>query len=157
MAGNFSITLDEDDYRRCIKILSELTNMQRSKVVRKGLRDGGKVFITEGKKNFKARLSKDPVNVKNRKGNLQKAFKEKVYLKKTKVHSGFGAKGHHAHLVDRGTKKRWTKKGAYRGSVSKGTPNKGSMFWTDAFNARKKDAAKVLMDSVKKEIQRLCN
>lgn len=155
MAGNFTMTLDEMDFNRVVQILTDLTSLERSKVVRKGLHEGGKVFVTEGKKNLKARLSSEPVNVKNRKGNLIKAFKEKVYPRKTKVHAGFGKKGHHAHLVDRGTVKRYTKKGAYRGSVSKGRPKTGNMFWTDAFNAKKQEAAKVLMDSIKREIQNL--
>ena len=42
------------------------------------------------------------------------------------------ASGNHAHLIDRGTAKRWrykTKKGT-TGSISRNNPNKGSGFWT---------------------------
>ena len=38
--------------------------------------------------------------------------------------------GNHAHLIDRGTVLRYTRKGHYRGSVSAGHPNFGNMFWT---------------------------
>ena len=154
-SGNFTITLDEEDYNRVLKELEELSHLERSRVLRKGLAEGGRLFINEGKKYLEQRLSTDPVNVKMRKGLLKKAFKLKVYPNRGKVHAGFDRKGRHAHLVDRGTDKRYTRKGAYRGSVAKGSPNTGNMFWTDAFNAKKDEASRILMEAIRREIQNI--
>lgn len=151
-----TLTLDEADYKHVQEQLTKLSELEKTAVVQRGLEEGIIVIVNQGKRNLKARLSNDPVNVKRRTGGLYQSIGRQVKKKKMKAYAGFKRpKGSAAHLVDRGTEKRWTKKGAYRGSVSKKSPNTGNMFWTDAFNAKKNEAAMELMDSVKKSIQKL--
>lgn len=151
-----TITLDEADYKYVMGQLTKLSELEKSAVVQRGLQEGIAVIVNQGKRNLRARLSNDPVNIRARKGNLYKSIGRKTIKKKLKGYGGFKRPGGNAaHLVDRGTEKRWTKKGAYRGSVSKGSPNTGSRFWTDAFLAKKNEAAMELMESVRKSIQKL--
>ena len=154
--GEFTITLDEADYRHVMTQLEKLSELEKQAVVQRGLQEGVNIIVKEGRKNLKNRLSTDPVNVAKRKGNLIKSIGTKTVKKKMKGYGGFRRPGGNAaHLVDRGTEKRWTKKGAYRGSVSKGSPNTGNRFWTDAFQAKKDEAAMELMESIRISIQKL--
>ncbi len=154
--GGLTITLDEADFRHVQAQLTKLSELEKMAEVQRGLQEGIAVIIKQGKRNLKARLSKDPVNVARRTGKLYQSIGRRTQKKKMKAYGGFKRPGGAAaHLVDRGTEKRWTKKGAYRGSVSKGSPNTGNRFWTDAFNAKKSEAARELMESIRISIQKL--
>ena len=106
------------------------------------------VIVSQGKSNLLMRN-------KVRTGNLSHSWTIRVYPKKAMAKGGFTKKGAAAHLVDRGTGVRYTKSGAYRGSVSKGNPNTGSMFYTDAVHTKANDAIQTLERAVLAEINRL--
>lgn len=156
MAGELTITLNENDYAYVQSKLSKLTKLEKNAVVQKGLQEGLSIIAKEGRKTLKSTLSKDPWNThmreymaKKRGGSLQKSIGTKTIKKKLKGYSGFKKHGHHAHLVDSGTVNRWTKKGAFRGKVA------GSRFWRTAFDNKRNQAVKELMESIRKSIQKL--
>lgn len=156
MAGELTMTLDEATYRHVQEQLSKMSELEKNAAVQKGLQEGIDVIVKQGKRNLKNRLSKDPVNVAKRRGNLLRSMGYRTLKKRMKAYGGFRRPGGAAaHLVDRGTEKRWTKKGAYRGSVSKGSPNTGNRFWTDAFDAKKNEAMRELVDSIRATLQKL--
>lgn len=153
--GEFSITLNETDYRIIQDALQKLSVIEQDAVVGKGLKEGATIIVNEGKRNLQSRNN-------SKTGNLLRSFSTNLKKKRGKINAGFkrGTKksiggGNHSHLIDRGTDERFTKKGYYRGSVSKGNPNKGSLFWTDAFNTKKNEAGNELIDSIKISIQRI--
>lgn len=158
MARNdLTISLDYNDYAKINSVLSQFSQIERDAIVLKGMQEGVRLFVKQGKSNLKSTLSSEPQNVKMRKGNLERAFSTKVKKKLGKAYAGFNKKGHHAHLVDAGTKKRWTSKGYYRGSVSKNAPKTGSNFWHRAFEQQKNAATRELMDSIYLSANKIIN
>lgn len=150
--GDFTLVLDETDYTALVSKLEKLEAIDRTAAVRKGLTSGMKPIVAEGKSNLAARNNKKTGKLAGSFGTQLRAAKG-AYIK-----AGFKRPaGAVSHLVDRGTVERWTKKGAYRGSVSKGNPNHGSMFWTDAVESNGKEALEILLDEVNKEIERIYN
>lgn len=137
----FSFVLDEKTFLQLAAILENLDDIEQKQVVIKTLRNAATTIKLAGRHEFKK-------SNKSQSGNLYKSFttslKRRKLAHKSASYAGFKrnankkknnggiASGNHAHLIDRGTAKRWrykSKKG-YTGSVSKNNPNKGSMFWT---------------------------
>ena len=137
----FTFVLDEKTFLQLAAILENLDDIEQKTVVVKTLRNAATTLTLAGKHEFKK-------NHKSQTGNLYKSFttslKRKKLAHKSTSYAGFKrnankkknnggiASGNHAHLIDRGTARRWrykSKKG-YTGSVSRNNPNKGSMFWT---------------------------
>lgn len=132
----------------------------------KGLQEGVKIFIKAGKSAYNATKSKNPHNVRmaakmaaKRGGGLAKSFSTFYKKKRTSAYAGFkrSTGGGIAHMVDRGTAERYTSRMFYRGSVSKGSPNTGSRFWTNAVQKNGDRAINELMDSVNKSINTILN
>lgn len=63
--------------------------------------------------------------------------------------------GNHAHLIDRGTVRRYTKKGQYRGSVSAEHPNIGNMFWSVTVRRLGPKIQNNLSDAIHNAFQRM--
>lgn len=140
--GDLTFQLDKGEYERMERWLSQLSEADQKSVIQNALRTGARSLQSAGRINLANRN-------KSVTGNLKKSFSIKVNKKKAYALSGFKRPGGaHAHLIDRGTKKRWTTKGYYRGSISKGTPNKGSMFWTDAVETKGPEALNKVMDAI---------
>lgn len=149
--GSLSITMDKADYKILAAKLEQLERIERNAAVGKGLRKGEQVIINQGKQNLRARNKRVT-------GKLAGSFATQLRASKAYIAGGFKRPaGAVSHLVDRGTEERWTKSGAYRGSVSAGNPNNGSMFWTDAVNEKGQEALEVLADEINKEIERIFN
>ena len=149
--GDFSIELNKAQYNSLKRKLEALEDIDKTAAVSKGLKEGMKPIVSQGKRNLAVRNRK-------RKGNLNRSFSTSLRSKSNFIKAGFRRPGGAAaHLVDRGTKKRWTKKGAYRGSVSKGAPNHGSLFWTNAVLTKGAEAVGILMDAVNAEIIKILN
>ena len=142
--GDFSATVDSHDYVKIMNLLSDLSYLEKEAIIAKGIQEGLKIIVEQGKQN----LSNSGTKV--RKGNLKSSFK--VLLKKKDL-KGYGAfkrpQGNIAHIIDRGTQKRSTKKGANRGMV------KGNYFWTNAVKDKKEKAQQELMDSVIKSVENI--
>lgn len=149
--GALTLTLNEAEYKILKQKLKALSEIDRTAAVQKGLREGIKPILVQGKSNL---ASKNRV----RTGKLAHSFGTALKKKYSAIKAGFKRPaGAASHLVDRGTVKRWTKKGAYRGSVSKGNPQHGSLFWTSAVESRGQEALNILADAINREIIRLVN
>ena len=59
------------------------------------------------------------------------------------------AKGNHAHLIDKGTRKRFTKDGKKRGKVT------GSGFWARTVGANEQKVYKTLYEAIEESVLRL--
>ena len=142
MNSDFTFVIDEGDYAKLQRILYGMSEVDQQAVVQTALRMGMQRIVLAGKSNL---------SMKNKKktGNLSKSFSIRANKKKAYTLGGFRRPaGAHAHLIDRGTDNRWTKKGYYRGSVSKGSPNIGSSFWTTAVMTEGPKAQAGLMDAI---------
>ena len=126
-----------------------MEKVDQSNTIQTALRKGAQIIQAAGKTNLATRN-------KVVKGDLKKSFSVRVVKKKAYALAGFKRpQGAHAHLVDRGTKKRYTARGYYRGSVSKGSPNTGSLFWTDAVNATGQRALEGVMSAIYKSLDEI--
>lgn len=142
--NNFTATLDPKDYMRVMNTLSELSTLEREGIIAKAISEGLSIIVKEGKRNLSSS------STKVRTGNLSHSFKTLTNKKELKGYGGFKRpQGAHAHLIDRGTVVRQTRKGANRGKVT------GTLFWTKAVERNKDRAQKELMESVKKSIENI--
>ena len=148
-SGELTVELEKASYQRFMNIVNQMEKADQGKAVRGALRQGIQVIINAGKSNLTQRN-------KVHTGNLRKSFAKKVSSKRASAYAGFRRsstnkriKGaNHSYLVDRGTAKRWTSRGYYRGSVSKGSPNTGSRFWSDAVKTQGPAAMDRIMDAI---------
>lgn len=158
--GDLTIVLDKAEYERLVNTLDKAADVDTTSAVQKGLRDGARDMMNAGKANLGQRN-------KVVTGNLKRSFAIKVTRRK-KIGSNYALSGfkrstrfnkigggNHAHLVDSGTVKRWTKKGAYRGSISKGRPQTGTSFWRDAVQDEGPKAINRIVDIVEDELNKL--
>jgi hypothetical protein len=102
------LTVQVIDINRIHFAISELSDINKNKTVKKGLGRASKYLVNKGKSNLK--------NIKS--GNLYNSLISKVKRKRLGALAGFGSLGKHAHLIDSGTEKRYTSKGFYRGEVT---------------------------------------
>lgn len=151
-SSNFSFTFSEREFQELQRILGDISEVDKSQAIIRTLRKSVQNIVLGGKKNLAARNKKKT-------GNLSKSFKTTSSKKKVVAYAGFARsgqnKGNHAHLVDRGTVKRWTKKGYYRGSVSKSSPKKGTKFWTDSVANQGPKAMENLKDTILNELVKI--
>lgn len=138
--GNFTFQLEGLD--NLLEKVEALKDPKVAQSVRSAMRQGGELLKARGL----ARLSMSN-GVKT--GALRSSIK--IEIKRIrgggmKLKVGFNKDGHHAHLVDRGTKDRYTKKGAYRGRAT------GSYFWTNTRNANQPEVAEKILNEYKNEI-----
>lgn len=107
-------------------LIENLNGIDRDKTLRGGLAAAGKVFASGGKNRLKKRMKSGSKGVT---GNLLNSFQVRVKRNKPGVITGFKTGregGSHAHLIDRGTAKRyWRSKPKYTGVV------KPNLFWSD--------------------------
>lgn len=151
--GDLTIVLDERQFRELNRRLANLSNTEKRIAIGNALKKGIRAIMQQGKANLAAT---DLHTGKS--GNLKKSFAIKLDKKKSVSYAGFKRpKGAAAHLVDRGTKARYTKRGAYRGSVQKRNPNTGSLFWTKAVESKGTEAVNTLMDTIYDEVSRIMN
>lgn len=124
------IKVEIKNIERVYALVDELKGVDRNKAIRSGMIQGAKVFTRLGRKNLRARNDEHT-------GNLLQSMRWKSARNSLAVYAGFERSykfqalkgvGNHAHLVDRGTKDRYTKKGYYRGKMP------ASYFWTDTRN-----------------------
>lgn len=150
MKNDFTFTLDRRDYITFQSMMKKMDKIEANRYVKSGLKSGIELILQQGRSNLAQRN-----NVKT--GNLKKSLSRTV--RKTAAIAGFkrthtsaqGSKisgGNHAHLIDRGTQKRWTKARHYTGSISKSRPNQGSLFWTDAVEGQGPKALRQLTEAV---------
>lgn len=156
-AGSFSFSMPEKEFREVEAMLADLTDLEQKSVVTQALKAAAQRLVSKGKVEFKK-------HHKSKTGNLYRSMSTSLKRKKKisnnasyagfkrnankKKNNGGIAAGNHAHLIDRGTARRWTKKGAYRGSVSRNNPHKGSSFWTHTVFMEGHSSMKMVTDTV---------
>lgn len=147
MADKLSIYFDPKSLATVYAQLNQLSEIQRDAVVQKGLSDGAGIIRRETNKNMRHLVQK-------RKGNLYGSLTKKKVGKASKgdvrYQIGFRRpKGAAAHLIDKGTTERFTKKGAYRGRV---TPR---LFHTMSVERKGDEALKRVAESIQISIDRI--
>ncbi|MBO7323333.1 MAG: hypothetical protein J6U51_07110 [Bacteroidales bacterium] len=143
--GDFTLILDEQTKQALYAKLQGLSDFEKEETVKRGLKEGAKVIVQQGKANYN-------ILHKKRTGNLYKSAGISTSKRMLKVWGGFKRpKGAAAHLIDKGTTERFTKKGASRGKVT------ASKFWTSAFMAKKEAASKKMMDIITKTVEAIWN
>jgi len=135
------------DFDRVYQAIENLNNFEKDKAVQAGLKSATALFIQAGKANLKARMK----NKKGDSGTMLKSFKNKVKRAKLGALAGFSAGGAQAHLLDRGTDYRFTKKGKYRGKII------ANNFWTDAIKQNEDAAIDKVYSGIERAIQNLIN
>lgn len=149
---NFTIYFDPKSYAATMLQLRELSDIQKTAVVQKGLSDGAGIIRRETAKNMRQR-------VKVRKGNLKSSLSK---LKKRgkdnqAYYIGFRrTAGAAAHLIDKGTKDRYTqgKNGKPIMKRGKVTPR---LFHTDSVERKGDEALRTVEESIRISINRIMN
>ena len=128
--GSVKIGAEIVGIERINRLVADLREIDQNKAIKAGLRRGANTFIRTGRQNLKARNNEKT-------GNLMKSMRTRVKKRKLGALAGFSMNysrmaeegyGSHSWLVDRGTKKRETKKKQNRGIMP------ASYFWTDTKN-----------------------
>jgi len=141
-----SLSMEIKGIDKIYGFVDDLRKIDQDKAIKAGLRRGANVFKRIGRSNLAKRNNEHT-------GNLMGSFIAKVSRKGLTGYSGFNrsgkvaemtgiSQGNHAHLVDRGTKPRYTKKGYYRGIMP------ASYFHTDARRDGEAEAAAAIWDGV---------
>lgn len=153
--GGMTLVLDKATYQEMQRKLKMLEEVDKTAAVSKGLQEGAKPIVAEGKVNLASRNKR---GTKAKSAHLANSFATSLKKKDSSIRIGFRRPGGAAaHLVDKGTAERYTKKGYYRGSVSKGNPKHGSRFWTDAVLSKGQEALEILADAINQEIIKITN
>lgn len=127
-------------------LVRNLNDFEKDKAVRSGLRAAVNIFRVKGRANLRARL----LHHGKQTNHLMNSFTTRVKRNKLGALSGFDRPGgNHAHLVDRGTKRRYTKSGADRGVMP------ANRFWDDAQKTEESKAMQVVCQGVQKAVQRI--
>lgn len=141
------------DLERIKHAISQLADIDKDRAVRAGLGEAGTVFRTGGLKRLKSRLGTSTQETKKRApGNLIKSLTKRVKKRKPGVLVGFASPiGNHAHLVDMGTKDRYTKKGKYSGKMP------ANRFFADTKSQDEGKAFQKLNEGIQRAITRIQN
>lgn len=128
-------------------------DFEKAQAIKKGMMDAAHIFIAQGKLNLHARL------MGYGKGGLLRSMTADFRAKNTTAYAGFKHVGklvtaphrwgNHSHLVDMGTKERFTEKRVSRGIMP------ANLFWHDARTMAEKRAADAIIDGVQREIDRM--
>ena len=144
-------TFDENDV---LYLVRNLEGFEQNKAIKSGLRSAMNVFKRKGQMNLRDRMLYHGRHTYA----LENSFLNHIKRNKLGGLTGFRRStkwiqyeyaGNHAHLVDLGTKPRYTKLGYYRGVMP------ANHFWTDAFSSEKPKAINLMMDAIKRNVERI--
>lgn len=144
-------TFDENDV---LYLVRNLEGFEQNKAIKSGLRSAMNVFKRKGQMNLRDRMLYHGRHTYA----LENSFLNHIKRNKLGGLTGFRRStkwvqyeyaGNHAHLVDLGTKPRYTKLGYYRGVMP------ANHFWTDAFASEKPKAINLMMDAIKRNVERI--
>ena len=176
-SGDFRFIINKQQWAALQAAVKDMEKIDGNQAIMNSLAVGMKQLTAKGKTNLNSEG-----HIKT--GNLKRSIGQFRQKKKMSVYGGFkrgskggnnadggfkkGSKGgNHAHLVDRGTTHRWTKKGyidrlgrkyppgLYRGHVSKTSPYSGSKFWTKAVESEGPKIMDRTMKAINKEIEKI--
>lgn len=133
-------------------LINGLEDFEKDKAVKSGLRSAMNGFRARGKNNLRSRLLFHGRHT----GHLMNSFTTRIKRRKLGGLAGFDRPGgNHAHLVDMGTKRRYTtgkkkmRKGIYRGVMP------ANSFWSDAEQTEKGKAIQALYKGIETAVQRI--
>ena len=127
-------------------LVRNLENFEKDKAIKSGLRSAVNIFRVKGRSNLRTRL----LHHGKQTNHLMNSFTNRVKRNKLGALAGFDRPGgNHSHLVDRGTKRRYTKSGAYRGIMP------GYRFWTDTEKTEEAKALQAVYEGTQKAVQRI--
>lgn len=134
-----------------------LDNFEKDKAIKEGLRKGGNVFKTGGRRRLKSSMR----NSRGVTGNLLSSFHVRVKRQKLGMLVGFRRStrnmqiggGNHAHLVDEGTDKRYWKT---RGRKSTGRMT-ATRFWSDTKIQEWDSASSKIFEGIESAVERIRN
>jgi hypothetical protein len=135
------------DFDKVYRLIDGLSDIDKDKSIKSGLRAASNVFINAGRANLKARM-KDKKGVS---GNLGKSFVSKLKRSSLGALAGFNGNGNHSYLIDMGTENRTTKSGANRGKVT------ANNFWTDAIRSNETNAIAKVYEGIERGVTRILN
>ncbi len=136
-------TIDRESVQYLIR---NLEDFEKNKAVKSGLRAAVNVFRVKGRSNLRTRL----LHHGKQTNHLMNSFTTRVKRNKLGALAGFDRPGgNHSHLVDRGTKKRYTDTGKSRGIMP------GNSFWGDAEKTEENRAMQTIYQGVQKAVQRI--
>lgn len=125
--------------------LNQLTSIEKDAVIAQGLKEGAQIIAKQTKENIDLRIEEHT-------GNLIGSVKTLTNKKTVRSYVGFQRpKGAVAHILEFGTKQRFTKKGANRGKV------KGYYFQRDAIETKGQEAIDTVAESIQKSIDKIIN
>ena len=145
------IKVEIKNIERVYALVDELKGVDQNRAIRSGMIQGAKVFTRLGRKNLRARNDEHT-------GNLLQSMRWKSARNSLAVYAGFERSykfqalkgvGNHAHLVDRGTRDRYTKKGYFRGKMP------ASYFWTDTRNEGGGEAMRHIERGIRNMVENL--
>lgn len=125
------------------RAVSDLANLEKDKAVRAGLRSGATFLRRKGRQRLK-----DREKVYNPEG-LYNAFQIRIKKRSIGALVGFNKRGHHAHLVDKGTGKRPHPITGTSGVMP------ANYFWTETAEQDWKQAMEKVMDGVERAVFRI--
>ena len=122
-------------------------SISQHKVVDAALKKGSQYLMAKGRLKLRQRMK----SRKGVSGNLLKSFSYRIKKRKFGALVGFKQTGKHAHLVSQGTRKRYTRKGLYRGFVT------GNHFWEDTRSKDTPKAMVLILNQIKASITNIKN
>ncbi len=151
------IEIKQIDRASITYLVRRLDDFEKDKAIRTGLKAGGNVFQSGGKRRLRGSI-KSPKGVT---GNLLSSFHVRVKRQKLGVLVGFRRSnkymiiggGNHAHIVDRGTKKRYLKT---RGNKSVGEMP-ANRFWIDTEAQDGDVAISKVYEGIERAVNRITN
>lgn len=129
-----------------VYLADQLETFEKDRAIKAGLRAAANVFRVKGRSNLKSRL----LGHGKQTNHLMNSFTTRIKRNRLGALAGFGRPGgNHAHLVDMGTKMRYTKSGARRGIMP------ANKFWDDAKKTEEGKAMDALYKGVERAVQRI--
>lgn len=125
------------------RAISDLSDIEKDKAIRAGLRSGGLLLKRKGRQRLKQRLKGNDTD------GLYNAFVVRIKKRSLGALVGFNRKGHHAHLVDKGTTKR---KHPITGTSGVMPAN---YFWNDTAEQDWRQAMEKVMDGIERAVFRI--
>lgn len=134
------------DRENVLYMIRNLEDFEKDKAVKSGLRSAVNVFRVKGRSNLRGRL----LHHGKQTNHLMNSFTTRVKRTKLGALAGFDRPGgNHAHLVDQGTKRRYTKGGRNRGVMP------ANRFWADAQATEEGKAMQAIYQGVQNIVQRI--
>lgn len=154
-SGDLTIELDKKDFDKLMNKLDGLSEVDQQAAIKTSMKKAMTIVAEQGKTNLQHTILHPSAST----GKLMKSIgvntKKSTKRNPAKGYASFKRPGGNAaHLVDRGTAPRYTKKGQYRGTVQKSRPYSGSGFWTKAVEEKGGEAINTLMNTIESSMKK---